>query len=142
MIRWTIFLILATNSLFAPSVLAADPRHPRPQDTQPGEQQPEAKPPPPAVDEKHLADNLSVTDGQVSVDGTVLKYKATAGTLVMKDESGHPKASFFFVAYEKQPAAQNPARRPIAFLFNGGPGAAAVWLHLGAVGPRKVALDD
>ena len=142
MIRRIVFLVLTTTFWCATTIFSADPRHPRPQDTQPGEQHGEVKPPPPAVDEKHLADNLSVTDGQINIDGAALKYKATAGTLVMKDESGHPKASFFFVAYEKQPPADNPARRPITFLFNGGPGAAAVWLHLGAVGPKRVALDD
>jgi carboxypeptidase C (cathepsin A) len=92
--------------------------------------------------DKNAGDKPSVTDGQITVHGQVLKYKATAGTLTLKDESGKSKASVFFVAYEKQPAADDPAKRPITFVFNGGPGAAAVWLHLGVAGPRRVAIDD
>ena len=88
------------------------------------------------------ADRLSVTDHEVTVHGQVLKYKATAGTLVMKDESDKPKANIFFVAYEKQPASEDRSQRPITFVFNGGPGAAAVWLHLGVAGPKRVGLDD
>lgn len=92
--------------------------------------------------DKTGADKLSVTDHQITVHGEVLKYKATAGTLAIKDESGKPKADMFFVAYEKQPAAEDPSTRPITFVFNGGPGAAAVWLHLGVAGPKRIALDD
>jgi carboxypeptidase C (cathepsin A) len=92
--------------------------------------------------EKGGSDKLSVTDGQVTVHGQPLHYKATAGTLALKDESGKPLADMFFVAYEKQPASPDRSTRPITFVFNGGPGAAAVWLHLGVVGPRRIALDD
>jgi carboxypeptidase C (cathepsin A) len=91
---------------------------------------------------KTEGDKLSVTEHEVSVRGRPLKYKATAGTMQMKDESGKHKADLFFVAYEKQPAADNPAARPITYVFNGGPGAAAVWLHLGTAGPRRVRLNE
>ncbi|HEY2585332.1 MAG TPA: hypothetical protein VGI81_06165, partial [Tepidisphaeraceae bacterium] len=87
-------------------------------------------------------DNLSVTEGQVTVHGQPLRYKATAGTLALKDEAGKPLADMFFVAYQKQPASSDPSSRPITFVFNGGPGAAAVWLHLGVAGPRRIALND
>jgi carboxypeptidase C (cathepsin A) len=86
-------------------------------------------------------DKLSVTHHSLSVAGQTIDYQATAGTLVMKDEAGKPRANFFFVAYSKEPAG-NPRQRPITFVFNGGPGAAAVWLHLGAAGPQRVALGD
>ena len=103
----------------------------QPEQTPPeGEQQPAPK------------DKLSITDHEINVRGQPLKYKATAGTLVLKDEAAKPKANLFFVAYEKEPASEDPARRPITFVFNGGPGAASVWLHLGTVGPRRIALDD
>lgn len=92
--------------------------------------------------DKNTGDKLSVTEGQVTVHGELLKYRATAGTLALKDESGKPKADMFFVAYEKQPFAEDAARRPVTFVFNGGPGAAAVWLHLGVVGPKRVAVND
>ncbi len=87
-------------------------------------------------------DKLSITEHELTIAGQKLRYRATAGTLVQKDDSGKPKADLFFVAYEKLPLPENRADRPITFLFNGGPGAASVWLHLGAVGPRRVNIDD
>src|SRR5687767_2728481 len=105
-------------------------------ETQPKSQQ---KPQDPA------ADNLSVTEHQVTVDGKPLKYKATAGTYAMKDEGGKPKASFFFVSYEKRAddgKAPDPAKRPITYVFNGGPGAASVWLHMGTAGPKRIKFAE
>ncbi len=58
----------------------------------------------------------------------------------MKDEDGKPQASFFFVYYSKDGA--DPAKRPITFAFNGGPGSSSVWLHMGAFGPKRVAYSD
>ena len=59
--------------------------------------------------------------------------------MMVNDDAGKPWANFFFVAYLKEPAGR-AEDRPITFVFNGGPGAAAVWLHLGAVGPQRVEL--
>src|SRR5689334_17797075 len=100
-----LILIITGISTFT---YAADPRHQRAADTQAAaaQQEGDVKPPPPGV-QQHPTDKLSVTDGQVTVDGQPLKYKATAGTLVMKDESDKPRASFFFVAYEKQPPSED-----------------------------------
>ena len=92
--------------------------------------------------DKAEGDKLSVTDHSVNAGGRALAYKATAGTIQMKDEGGKHKADVFFVAYDKQPAAGNPATRPVTFVFNGGPGAAAVWLHLGTAGPKRVRLNE
>jgi carboxypeptidase C (cathepsin A) len=82
---------------------------------------------------------LSVTEHEITLDGKPLKYRAIAGPLTMKDESGKPKANMFFVSYDTQ--AADPTSRPLTFLFNGGPGAAAIWLHMGGVGPKVVDLD-
>ncbi|HSI34623.1 MAG TPA: hypothetical protein VK986_13625 [Tepidisphaeraceae bacterium] len=90
-----------------------------------------------------MADKSSVTEHEMTVaGGKVLKYRATAGTLPLKDDAGKPKASFFFTAYDlaDQSAAQREAR-PITFVFNGGPGAAAIWLHLGTAGPKRIDLN-
>jgi carboxypeptidase C (cathepsin A) len=95
----------------------------------------------PAEKPKGDSDKLSVTEHEITIDGKPLKYRATAGRLAVHDDADKPKADFFFVAYEKLPAADDPSKRPVTFVFNGGPGAAAVWLHLGAVGPERVALD-
>jgi len=81
------------------------------------------------------------TEHVVTLRGVELRYRATAGTIALKDDKDEPTAEVFHVAYEKAGVA-DPAQRPITFVFNGGPGAASVWLHLGAVGPRRVRMDD
>ena len=80
-----------------------------------------------------------VTRHQISIDGRVLKYTATAGRLPIKDAEDKIEAEMFFVAYTLDGA--DPATRPLTFAYNGGPGAASLWLHMGALGPRKVALE-
>jgi carboxypeptidase C (cathepsin A) len=60
--------------------------------------------------------------------------------MVMKDEEGNAIASFFFVSYTKD--GDDPARRPVTYTFNGGPGSSSVWLHMGAFGPKRVAYAD
>src|SRR5687767_5521628 len=90
-------------------------------------------------------DKLSVTDHEITAGGKPLKYKATAGTYAMKDEAGKPKASFFFVSYERRGddgKALDPAKRPITYVFNGGPGAASVWLHMGTAGPKRIKFTE
>ncbi|MBN2109202.1 MAG: peptidase S10 [Deltaproteobacteria bacterium] len=69
-----------------------------------------------------------------------LFYKATAGHLVLKDDKGAQTARIFYIAYEKR--GLSAGTRPITFAFNGGPGSSSVWLHLGALGPKRVALND
>lgn len=91
---------------------------------------------------KPAEDKLSVTHHELAVGDHTLKYEATAGTLAVKDEAGKPRANMFFVAYRKEGDDIDVSKRPITYVFNGGPGAAAVWLHLGAVGPKTVKLDD
>jgi carboxypeptidase C (cathepsin A) len=73
------------------------------------------------------------------VDRT-LDYKATAGSLPLKDEKGELEAEIFFVAYTLD-GVDDVAERPLVFAFNGGPGSASVWLHMGALGPRRVAME-
>ena len=86
------------------------------------------------------SDKLSVTEHELTLDGQLLKYKATAGFMPVRDEAGKEKASFFFIAYEK--LGDNPQKRPLTFVFNGGPGAASVWLHMGTAGPKRIVLRD
>lgn len=82
-----------------------------------------------------------VTEHQIEIDGRILRYRATAGDLTLHDSNDKPTAHFFFVAYDKIPQG-TMRQRPIIFLFNGGPGAASVWLHLGTVGPKRVKLGE
>ncbi len=80
-----------------------------------------------------------VTHHQITIDGKVLKYTATAGRLPIKRGDGRIEAQMFYVAYTLD--GQEAARRPLTFAFNGGPGSASIWLHMGALGPRKVVLQ-
>jgi carboxypeptidase C (cathepsin A) len=81
----------------------------------------------------------SVTRHQITVDGKLLKYTATAGRLPIKRDDGKIEAEMFYVAYTLD--GQDPAKRPLTFAFNGGPGSASIWLHMGALGPRRVVLQ-
>jgi carboxypeptidase C (cathepsin A) len=80
-----------------------------------------------------------VTHHQITVDGKLLKYTATAGRLPIKREDGKIEAEMFFVAYALE--GQQANQRPLTFAFNGGPGSASVWLHMGALGPKRVVLQ-
>ena len=86
-------------------------------------------------------DEPVVTEHEIEVDGATLKYTATTGMIPLEDSEGKEEARIFYVAYTKEDAG--PKReRPLMFSFNGGPGSASVWLHLGALGPRIVRLPD
>jgi len=98
-------------------------------------------------------EKASVTTHEVRIGDRSVRYRATAAAMPMKDESDKLKATVFFVAYEAfRPGstaegdadllAAEPEARPITFVFNGGPGAAAVWLHLGTAGPRRVDFPE
>lgn len=80
-----------------------------------------------------------VTHHQITVEGKVLKYTATAGRLPIKRDNGKIEAEMFFVAYTLD--GQDAGKRPLTFAFNGGPGSASIWLHMGALGPRRVVLQ-
>jgi carboxypeptidase C (cathepsin A) len=80
-----------------------------------------------------------VTHHQVTLDGKLLKYTATAGRLPIKRGDGKIEAEMFFVAYTLD--GQDAGKRPLTFAFNGGPGSATIWLHMGALGPRHVVLQ-
>lgn len=85
--------------------------------------------------------NLSVTKHQLKLENGVLNYTATTGYMEMKDEKDTLKANLFFIAYTKD-GEPDPAKRPILFSFNGGPGSSSVWLHMGALGPKIVLMTD
>jgi carboxypeptidase C (cathepsin A) len=83
----------------------------------------------------------SITHHQIVVNGAVLAYTAAAGHLIARSmTSGAPEASFFYVAYTLDNRA--PATRPVTFFYNGGPGSASVWLHLGSFGPKRLVTGD
>ena len=86
-----------------------------------------------------LVETSSVTKHAIQINGKTLAYTATAGTLILKKDDAKPWASVFYVAYTLD-GVQNLSKRPITFTFNGGPGSSSVWLHLGALGPKRVAM--
>src|SRR5580693_314213 len=76
-----------------------------------------------------------VTHHTANIGGQAITYTATAGTIVINDDSGTPKASMFYVAYTKD-GAGDISKRPIAFSYNGGPGSASAFVHMG-FGPKR-----
>ena len=89
-----------------------------------------------------VGDTLVVTHGQVRVGGASIAYTASTGLLPIRNqETAETEGQIFYVAYTKD-GVTDPATRPVTFLFNGGPGSASVWLHLGAFGPMRVHLND
>jgi carboxypeptidase C (cathepsin A) len=98
----------------------------------------DAKSPKPDVPKRELPLDLPWVTTEHSIGD--LKYTATAGMIPLRDENGQARAGIFFVAYQRA-GDFDPAQRPLTFSFNGGPGSSSVWLHLGAVGPKRVALE-
>ena len=94
-------------------------------------------------------DNLVITKHSIVLDGQSIEYTVTAGTIVLKEEikedeksaGEKAKATIFFIAYTRDDV-EDKSQRPVTFSFNGGPGSASVWLHLGLLGPRRVYLDE
>jgi carboxypeptidase C (cathepsin A) len=87
------------------------------------------------------APEQSVTQHSVAIGGAPVAYTATAGTLIVRNEKDEPWASIGYVAYVRKDATA-ATRRPITFSYNGGPGSSSIWLHMGALGPRRVVTSD
>ena len=83
-------------------------------------------------------EKTSQTSHTLRLDGRDIKYTATAGTLPIRGDDGKVNARMFFVAYTKD--GEDVKTRPISFLYNGGPGAATVWLHMGSFAPKSVQM--
>jgi carboxypeptidase C (cathepsin A) len=81
-----------------------------------------------------------VTHHQIAVRGKNVSYTATTGRLPIKRGDGKIEAEMFFVAYTVD--GQDSGHRPLTFAFNGGPGSASVWLHMGALGPKRVVMQQ
>ena len=122
-------------SIFLPFLLffQATSMTPRPVET------PQPKPSP-AIEQKE--EPPIVTKHSVRVGSRTLNYTTTTGFMPIKnDRSGETEARIFYIAYTLD-GVSDPKTRPLMFSFNGGPGSASVWLHLGAIGPRRVKMLD
>src|SRR6516164_8000932 len=79
----------------------------------------------------------STTSHEMMLGGRTLRYTATAGNILIKGDDDQPNASVFYVAYTLEGVA-DVRSRPLTFLYNGGPGSASMWLHMGSIGPVRV----
>jgi len=93
------------------------------------QQTPAPKPEPAPIVKKH----------SITLSGKTYNYTTTTGRLPISNEQGEVEAHMFFIAYTLDGA---PQKRPLMFSFNGGPGSASVWLHLGVLGPKIVKMQD
>jgi carboxypeptidase C (cathepsin A) len=98
-----------------------------------GEQSDKAKPE--AAETAEQLPPPSITQHSTRLAGVDVPYTAKAGLLPLRDGKGKTLASIFYVAYMREP---QDTKRPITFVFNGGPGAASAYLHLGAIGPKAI----
>jgi len=105
-----------------------------------GEPKPDKPPKPPVAAIPDASRPPAVTRHSVTIQGHDVAYDAEAGMLPLLKEDGTPRANVFYVAYTRAGEA-DVARRPVMFCFNGGPGASAVWLHLGGLGPRRARVN-
>ena len=128
--RWLLALLIAAGT-----TVATAQERPRRAPTQQSEQRPPEQRAGEARESVlRLLPADSVTEHSIELPGGRLDYTATAGTLSLFDQSGERSAAIYYTAY----VAKNgdAASRPVTFAFNGGPGAASVYLNLGLVGPR------
>jgi carboxypeptidase C (cathepsin A) len=92
------------------------------------------------TEQKEVRDNIVRTSHTMRLGSQTIHYTAHTGTIILRDDDGKPRASFFTIAYTRDGA--DPATRPVTFTFNGGPGSSSVWLHMGAFGPKRVVYAD
>jgi carboxypeptidase C (cathepsin A) len=91
---------------------------------------------------KPLADEPpSVTKHQIRAAGKTIAYTATTGMMPIKNAQGEIEANLFYVAYTLD-GVSDTTKRPLMFAFNGGPGSASAWLHMGCIGPKRVRMND
>ena len=102
--------------------------------------QPQAAPTQPRPAGPPPEERTSVTHHSARVGGQQINYTATAGTYIIKSDDGTPKATIFYVAYTKDEVT-DISKRPISFVYNGGPGSASLFTHMG-LGPKRIVLTD
>lgn len=94
-----------------------------------------------AQDRKLDTELVSVKESTVTIKGQRVPYRATAATQPVWNADGEEIASLFYVYYERTDV-RDKTTRPLVFSFNGGPGSASVWMHIGYTGPRFLKIDD
>ena len=79
-------------------------------------------------------EKVSTTHHTVTINGKTIAYTANAGTMIIRDDDGKPKATVFYIAYTRD--QEDAATRPVTFFYNGGPGSPSIWLDMGIMSPR------
>src|SRR5246500_4045557 len=130
-VTFCVFALFLVLGLTEPATAQA-PAAPQERGARAPEAKPEEKCDPAATKEES-----TVTDPSIRVGGQAISYKATASTTLLKNDKGEPTGLMYSVAYTKNDV-KDLDTRPLAFLYNGGPGSATMWLHMGAFGPRRV----
>jgi carboxypeptidase C (cathepsin A) len=127
------------SSLFALTLLLSSAAVAQPTtpagDTPTPEAKAEAPKPDPDTVKASVEESAQPQKRSIALRGGKLGYTVTPGTLTIRNDDGAPIASMFYVAYTVEPRGRP---RPVTFLFNGGPGSATMWLHMGSFGPIKV----
>jgi carboxypeptidase C (cathepsin A) len=95
----------------------------------------------PSQDQPQVNARSFVTTHTGVFGGASITYTATAADTLLTDAHGAPTAAVFAFTYLRQ-GVKDTSSRPVLFIFNGGPGSASLWIHMGAVGPRRIAPDD
>ena len=133
-VAMTMLMIVCPLLAQSPQRTGRFPEQQQPQPQQPQQtEQPQRRGPPPE-------EKSSVTHHSARIGGQQFNYTATAATYVIKADDGSPKASFFFVAYTKDDLPDS-SKRPVSFVYNGGPGSASSYTHMG-LGPKRILLTD
>jgi carboxypeptidase C (cathepsin A) len=127
--RYGIFALLVVSLTSSPNLLQAQDKDEKAADKDKKPAEGAALPAP--------KEESSVTDHTIKLVGQTIPYKATAQTIQLKDDKGEPTALVYSTAYTRSDV-KDPSTRPVAFLYNGGPGSSSVWLHMGSFGPRRV----
>ncbi len=122
-----VFASLLLGISLAGAQVGAIAQEKKPDEPQKGQAQHEENIPP---------EKSSVTHHDITLNGRTIHYTATAGTLLIRNDDDKPYGSIFYIAYTEDGA--DAKTRPLTFLYNGGPGSASLWLHMGSFGPVRV----
>jgi carboxypeptidase C (cathepsin A) len=126
MTRRLVFLCAAFLFSFASVFATAQEK-----EVKPAEKSAEPAAPPPK-------EESSVTEHSIRIGGLAVPYKATVGSLLLKNDKDEATALLFYTSYVRSDSKEL-SQRPISFVYNGGPGSASIWLHMGSFGPKRVA---
>lgn len=123
---WT--RVFCASALFFPLTLSL---------AQEKENKPSEKPAEKPAEPAPAKEESSVTEHSIKIAGQTIPYRATAGSILLKNDKEEDQALIYYTAYARSDV-KDLSQRPLAFLYNGGPGSASIWLHMGAFGPKRV----